>query len=88
MKHALDQGQEVRFTHDGPLVVDQESRYFFFQVIAEREATKYLALREAEYPPMTDYLDAVVKGDQAQIDAYIAACQKVKLKYPKPIEQP
>lgn len=88
MKHALDQGQEVRFTHDGPLVVDQESRYFFFQVIAEREATKYLALREAEYPPMTDYLDAVVKGDQAQINAYIAACQKVKLKYPKPIEQP
>lgn len=88
MKHTLDQGQEVRFTHDGPLVVDLESRYFFFQVIAEREATKYLALREAEYPPMTDYLDAVVKGDQAQIDAYIAACQKVKLKYPKPIEQP
>lgn len=88
MKHALDQGQEVRFTHDGPLVVDQESRYFFFQVMAERKATKYLALREAEYPPMTDYLDAVVKGDQAQIDAYIAACKKVKLKYPKPIEQP
>jgi len=25
-----------------------------------------------------------VKGDQAQIDAYIAACQAVKTKYPKP----
>ena len=40
--------------------------------------------RAAEYPPITDYLDGIVKGDQAQIDAYIAACQAVKTKYPKP----
>ena len=44
----------------------------------------YIAKRAAEYPPITDYLDAVVKGDQAQIDTYIAACQAVKTKYPKP----
>jgi hypothetical protein len=44
----------------------------------------YIAKRQAEYPPAADYLDAVVKGDQAQIDAYIAACQAVKTKYPKP----
>ena len=43
----------------------------------------YKAKRAAEYPPMTDYLDGVVKGDQAQIDAYIAACLAVKDKYPK-----
>jgi len=41
-------------------------------------------LRSKEYPPITDYLDGIVKSDQAQIDAYIAACQAVKLKYPKP----
>ena len=46
------------------------------------EAYKYK--REKEYPPITDYLDGVVKGNQAQIDAYIAACQAVKTKYPKP----
>jgi hypothetical protein len=40
--------------------------------------------RAAEYPPITDYLDGIVKGDQEQIDAYIAACQAVKTKYPKP----
>jgi hypothetical protein len=40
-------------------------------------------LREREYPPITDYLDGVVKGDQAQIDKYIADCQAVKAKYPK-----
>jgi len=44
----------------------------------------YIAKRQAEYPPMTDYLDGVVKGNQAQIDAYIADCLAVKAKYPKP----
>jgi len=43
----------------------------------------YKAKRAAEYPPMTDYLDGVVKGDQAQIDKYIADCLAVKDKYPK-----
>jgi hypothetical protein len=39
--------------------------------------------RAAEYPPIADYLDGVVKGDQAQIDKYIADCLAVKAKYPK-----
>lgn len=43
----------------------------------------YKAKRAAEYPPMTDYLDGVVKGNQAQIDKYIADCLAVKAKYPK-----
>jgi hypothetical protein len=46
--------------------------------------TLYQKLRAREYPPLTDYVDAVVKNDQEQIDAYIAACQAVKNKYPKP----
>jgi hypothetical protein len=45
------------------------------------EAYKYA--RASEYPPMTDYLDAIVKGDQAQIDKYIADCLAVKAKYKK-----
>ena len=43
----------------------------------------YIAKRAAEYPPITDYIDGVVKGDQAQIDKYIADCLAVKAKYPK-----
>ena len=43
----------------------------------------YAQKRAAEYPPATDYLDGVVKGDQAQIDKYIADCLAVKAKYPK-----
>lgn len=46
----------------------------------------YKAKRVAEYPPITDYLDGIVKGDQAQIDKYIADCQAVKNKYPKEIK--
>lgn len=43
----------------------------------------YIAKRQAEYPPMVDYLDAIVKGNTAQQEAYIAACLAVKAKYPK-----
>ena len=43
----------------------------------------YKAKRQAEYPSFIDYLDGVVKGDQAQINKYIADCQAVKAKYPK-----
>lgn len=67
------------FDAGGNLVVYDESA-----VQAEMDASAYIAKRAAEYPPLTDYLDGVVKGDQAQIDAYIAACQAVKAKYPKP----
>lgn len=51
---------------------------------AEFNALSYVEKRRRSYPPITDYLDAVVKSDQAQIDAYIAACLAVKAKYPKP----
>jgi len=47
------------------------------------DAHAYIAKRQAEYPPMTDYLDGIAKGDQAQIAKYIADCQAVKAKYPK-----
>ena len=45
------------------------------------EAYKYK--RSQEYPDFKEYLDGVVKGDQAQIQAYIDACLAVKAKYPK-----
>lgn len=52
-------------------------------VEAEVERTAYIAKRQAEYPPVTDYLDGIVKGDTAQVQAYIDACNAVKAKYPK-----
>jgi hypothetical protein len=43
----------------------------------------YKEKRQSAYPSFTDYLDGIVKGDQAQIQAYIDACKAVKVKYPK-----
>lgn len=46
----------------------------------------YADYRAAEYPPIADYLDGIVKNDQAQIQKYINDCLAVKAKYPKPSE--
>jgi ribosome-interacting GTPase 1 len=46
-------------------------------------ANEYKTKRASEYPDFKDYLDGIVKGDQAQIQAYIDACNAVKNKYPK-----
>lgn len=48
------------------------------------EQLAYQRKRKLEYPPITDYLDGIVKGDTEQVQAYIDACLAVKAKYPKP----
>lgn len=53
-------------------------------LIKSANTSAILQKRKAEYPPIEDYIDGVVKGDQAQIQAYIDACLAVKAKYPKP----
>ena len=50
---------------------------------ADYDSKEYQRKRKEEYPPMEDYLDGIVKDDQAQIDKYIADCKAVKEKYPK-----
>jgi hypothetical protein len=66
------------FDADGnPVTYDETA------VQAYIDAHAYIAKRQAEYPPFTDYLDGIAKGDQAQINKYIADCQAVKAKYPK-----
>ena len=74
----VDDEDGARDANDNIVEIDTEA------VNSWVNPTAYKELRAAEYPPIVDYLDGVVKGDQAQIDAYIAACQAVKAKYPKP----
>jgi len=50
---------------------------------AEYDSNEYKRKRKEEYPDFIEYLDGIVKGDQTQIDNYIAACQAIKAKYPK-----
>ena len=71
----------------GDIAYDANGNVVSYDIAAVQayvDAHAYIAKRQAEYPQITDYIDGVVKGDQAQIDAYIAACQAVKTKYPKP----
>ena len=50
------------------------------------DAHAYIAKRASEYPPITDFLDGMVKNDQAQIDKYIADCLAVKARHPKGVK--
>lgn len=66
-------------------VTEMEAARLALAAIRAKEAkTQYQRDRAAEYPPMADYIDGIVKGDQAQVQAYIDACLAVKAKYPKP----
>ena len=69
---------ETAYDADGNEVAYDKSA-----VQAYVDAHAYIAKRAAEYPPITDYIDGVVKGDQAQIDKYIADCLAVKARHPK-----
>lgn len=79
--HATPEGQ-VPFTPEEEAEFDaMEAQHLAEQ--AELARTKYQRDRASEYPPITDYIDGIVKGDQAQVQAYIDACLAVKAKYPK-----
>lgn len=72
----VEQGNRVECIDDVLVLIPNE--------IPDNSAIEYKTLRAREYPPITDYIDGVVKGDQEQIDNYIARCLEVKAKYPKP----
>lgn len=83
--YELDGSQDNLIPQDYVQITQEEAD----SLIASKEQEAFNALsysekRQREYPPITDYIDGVVKGDQAQIDKYIADCQAVKAKYPKP----
>jgi hypothetical protein len=73
---------------DGNIVAidEQAVQAEVIRLEADYAAKKYQRDRSVKYPPITDYIDGVVKGDQAQIDKYIADCLAVKAMYPKPQE--
>lgn len=80
-----------RATSEGniPFTAEEEAVWAAEQAVVAAaaiaaEAVAYKAKRAAEYPPMADYIDGIVKGDTAQVQAYIDACLAVKAKYPKP----
>lgn len=69
---SIPEGYDFNFRQEWGLAINED-------VINRVVAT----LRAEAYPPMSDYLDAKVKGDIAQEQAYLDACAAVKAKYPK-----
>ena len=83
--HFLDDNSFAHLLPAGSIrITDEETATIRAAKQAEVQAAlTYAQKRAAEYPPITDYLDGIAKGDQAQIDKYIADCLAVKTKYPK-----
>lgn len=79
-------GFDKNVTESNPVMVDGVWKQVWIVMDAsdKEHLSRIRSARAEEYPPMTDYLDGIVKGDQAQIQAYIDACLAVKAKYPKP----
>ena len=53
----------------------------------EAAAIAYQSTRQPLYPPLGDFADAMYwnsKGDSTKLEAYYAACEKVKTDNPKP----
>jgi hypothetical protein len=80
--HATSEGN-IPFTAEEEAQRDAEEAQALVKE-AELAKTQYQRDRAAEYPSINNYIDGVVKGDQAQIQTYIDACLAVKAKYPKP----
>jgi hypothetical protein len=78
--HFLDSAEHEYFLPAGCVQITDEEAEALRP--APPELT-YAQKRVVEYPPIADYLDGIVKSDQAQIAKYIADCQAVKTKYPK-----
>jgi len=72
----------VPFTAEEEIARDAEEQAWAEEQV-ELAKTKYQRDRKAEYPPATDYLDGIVKGDQVQIDKYVSDCLAIKEKFPK-----
>lgn len=72
----VQNGNRIECTEDTLVLVLNE--------VPDNSSTEYKFLRASEYPPITEYLDGIVKGDQQQIDNYISKCLAIKAKYPKP----
>ena len=86
-----DKGEE--FSHVSPydtpenraIVADVIKNYDTLskEYLKTLESMAYKSKRANEYPDFKEYLDGIVKGDQSQIDKYIADCLAIKAKYPK-----
>jgi hypothetical protein len=77
------------FDKDGKSVTLEQSKIDAARTTLNSEfaAVKYKTDRQPLYPSLGDFADAMYwnsKGDSTKLEAYYAACEKVKTDNPKP----
>jgi len=77
------------FDKDGKLVSLDQSKINSARATLNSEASAiaYKSVRQPLYPSLGDFADAMYwnsKGDATKLEAYYAACEKVKTDNPKP----
>jgi len=76
-------GERIAYTAEEEAARDAEEA----AAKADKDANGYKEDRRVLYPPLTDFIDAMYwnsKGDSTKLEAYYAACEKVKTDNPKP----
>ena len=79
----LVNGERIAFTAEEEAARDKEEA----AAIAYQAANGYKTIRQSLYPSLGDFADAMYwnsKGDSTKLEAYYAACEKVKTDNPKP----
>lgn len=82
-----DTYESIQWFDDRPRPSKSEVEAELAAQMTEWDRTEYRRLRAPEYPPVTDLADAIFwqqQGDDSKMAAYVAACEAVKAKYPKP----
>jgi len=64
-------------------IIDGEEYQISELEIVKAPSPGYAALRAKAYPPITDYIDGVIKNDIKQVEKYITDCLAVKAAFPK-----
>ena len=86
---AIIEDSKGAFDKDGNSVSLDQSKIDSARATLDAEYTKvkYKDDRQPLYPPLEDFADAMYwnsKGDSTKLEAYYAACEKVKTDNPKP----
>lgn len=80
---SVDSEGRTKYRHKELVFSINDSQEYIDTRLTKVKACLYEELRVAEYPPVEDYLDAIVKGDSEAEEEYKRRCLEVKAKYSK-----
>ena len=83
---SVDSEGRTKYRYKELVFSTNDSQEYVEARLAKVKTSLYKELRTAEYPPIEDYLDAVVKGDIEAQERYIARCLDIKALYPKGLQ--